>query len=123
MDFDGLVNTTAIVNATTTAGTYPAAESAASFSAHTEAVDGVEDTSDWHLPGLGVLIIICKYWNQIQSTLESFWNADARMVLDGTYFSSTQCAASTVFTITSFGNIFATSKTSKGRVRAVCDEI
>ena len=123
MDFDGEGNTSAIVAAATTAGTYPAGEAANDFTAYTAASDGVEDVSDWHLPGLGVWILINKYWNPIQEALNAFWNAGAKLVQDSTYWSSTQCSASEAFTMTSYGYIFPTSKGNSCRVRAVCDEI
>ena len=121
MDFGGKATTEAIV-AAGASGTYPAAEVASSYEAYNSA-DGVEDTNDWHLPGLGVWIMICKYWNAIQDAFSYFWNAGAKLTEDSTYWTSTQCAAGTTFTMTSFGNIFATGKGSKCRVRAVCDEI
>lgn len=123
MDFGGKANTDAIVAAAgDTAGTYPAAEIAVAYKAYNSG-DGVEDTSDWHLPGLGVWILICKYWNSIQDALNNFWNAGAKLTADSAYWSSTQCAAGTAFTMTSYGNIFATGKGSKCRVRPVCDEV
>lgn len=121
MDFGGKATTEAIVVAGAS-GTYPAAEVAAAYKAY-NSVDGVEDTSDWHLPGLGVWILICKYWNAIQDSLKNFWNAAAKLTENSTYWTSTQCAAGTAFTMTSFGNIFATGKGSKCRVRPVCEEI
>lgn len=123
MDFAGEENTMAIVSTGSTSGTYPAGEAAHAFKAYTADSDGVEDVSDWHLPGLGVWILINKYWNQIQEALAAFWNAGAQMTKDSTYWSSTQCSASETFTMTSYGCIFPTNKGTACRVRAVCDEI
>ena len=103
----------------------PAAETAKATNAYTQEFDGIEDTSDWHLPGLGVLITIYKCKEQVQDALEYFWNAECRMATTGTleYWSSTEYDAGYAFTFSNhYGSIYVQYKETLQRVRAVCEE-
>ena len=104
----------------------PAAETAKAYKAYTQEFDGIEDTSDWHLPGLGVLITIYKCKEQVQDALEYFWNAECRMATTGTleYWSSTEYDAGYAFTCSNhYGSIYVQYKETLQRVRAVCEEV
>lgn len=104
----------------------PAAEAAKAYKAYTQEFDGIEDTSDWHLPGLGVLITIYKCKAEIQEALEYFWTSECCMATIGTlaYWSSTEYDAGYAFTLSPhYGYINVAYKETLQRVRAVCEEV
>lgn len=104
----------------------PAAEAAKAYKAYTQEFDGIEDTSDWHLPGLGVLITIYKCKAKIQEALEYFWTSECCMATTGTlaYWSSTEYDAGYAFTFSPhYGYINVAYKETLQRVRAVCEEV
>lgn len=132
-DFAGAANTEAIIaQLSGTTGSQnvngaPAAEAAVAYKAYTQEFDGIEDTSDWHLPGLGVLITIYRCKEQIQEALEYFWSAECKLSTnDNThyYWSSTEFDASSSFTFSNhWGSISAQNKDTLYLVRAVCEEV
>lgn len=132
-DFAGAANTEYIIaQLAGTTGSQnvegaPAAEAARAYKAYTKEFDGIEDTSDWHLPGLGVLITIYRCKEQVQEALEYFWSAECKLSSnDNThyYWSSTEFDASSVFTFSNhWGSIFVQNKDSLFLVRAVCEEV
>ncbi|MBR7125568.1 MAG: Vir protein [Prevotella sp.] len=106
----------------------PAAEAAKAYKAYTEEYDGIEDTSDWHLPGLGVLLIIYKCKTEIQEALEYFWSSESLLCKATTnhyYWSSTEYTSEYAFGLSfHYGYISgAQYKEVKNRVRAVCEEV
>ncbi len=106
----------------------PAAEATKLYKAYTEEYDGIEDTSDWHLPGLGVLLVVYKCKNEIQEALEYFWSADCLLSKSTTnhyYWCSTEYSTEYAFALSfHYGYISATQyKETKHRVRAVCEEV
>lgn len=131
-DFAGAANTEAIIaQLSGTTGSQgvkgaPAAEMAKAYKAYTQEYDGIEDTSDWHLPGLGVWIIAYKCKEQIQEALEYFWNAECKLSFnDNThyYWSSTEYDASGGFAFSiHWGAIIVSNKDTVYLVRAVCEE-
>ncbi len=128
-DFAGAENTELIIAGLTSGAltSAPAVESASAYKAYTEEYDGIEDTSDWHLPGLGVWIIIYKCKNEIQEALEYFWSADCKLSATTSnhyYWSSTQVTSTDAFYLSfHYGYIQYSSKETKSRVRAVCEEV
>lgn len=123
-DFAGAENTDLILETLTTAS---AASVAKAYRAYTQEVDGIEDTSDWHLPGLGVLLTIYKCKEEVQEALEYFWSSESIMCNTSSnhnYWSSTEFDASQSFCASIHVGSFQTStKSTKYRVRAVCEEI
>lgn len=105
----------------------PAAEAAKAYKAYTEDIDGIEDTGDWHLPGLGVLIIIYKCKAEIQEALEYFWSVDSKLNESGTnnfYWSSTECDSGYAFVLAPhYAYVAVQYKDTLQRVRAVCEEV
>ena len=88
-----------------------------------EEAGGIEDTSDWHLPSLGVLIIMYRIKPQIQEAFSFFWNDECKLGV-AEYWSSTQYDRDNAwyFNIGSGAHQNA-GKTTSYRVRAVCDVI
>ena len=105
----------------------PAAETAKAYKAYTEEFDGIEDTSDWHLPGFGVLLIMYKCKVEIQAALEYFWSSDSLLCQSGSnyyYYSSTEYTREYAFAASIHnGFISVQYKETKHRVRAVCEEV
>lgn len=132
-DFYGAVNTEAIIvqlsgiTGSQNVQGAPAAEAAKAYRAYTQEFDGIEDTSDWHLPGLGVLITIYRCKEQVQEALEYFWSAECKLSTnDNThyYWSSTEYDASNSYVFSNhWGFISAQSKETLNLVRAVCEEV
>lgn len=132
-DFAGKENTNLIIEALSGAAGpqnvngAPAAEVAASYKAYTKEYDGLDDESDWHLPGLGVLITIYKCKTEIQEALEYFWSSESRFAeseSNTAYWSSTECDASTAFCSSIHTSVInPTNKETTARVRAVCEEV
>lgn len=131
-DFKGAENTELILSHLSgTTGTEnvagaPAAEAAKAYKAYTSEFDGIEDTSDWHLPGLGVLITIYKCKAEIQSALEYFWTSECCLATTGIlpYWSSTEYDNGYAFAFSEhYGSISVQYKETLQRVRAVCEEV
>lgn len=131
-DFKGTENTELILaHLSGTTGTEnvegaPAAEAAKAYKAYTQEFDGIEDESDWHLPGLGVLIIIYKCKAEIQEALEYFWTAECRLATTEPlyYWSSTEYDNGYAFAFSEhYGSIYIQYKETLQRVRAVCEEV
>lgn len=132
-DFAGAANTEYIITQLSgTTGSQnvqgaPAAEAAKAYKAYTKEFDGIEDTSDWHLPGLGVLITIYRCKEEVQEALEYFWSAECKLSSNNNthyYWSSTEFDASSVFTFSNhWGSITAQNKEQLFLVRAVCEEV
>ena len=105
----------------------PAAEAAKAYKAYTQEFDGIEDTSDWHLPGLGVLITIYKCKEQVQEALEYFWSAECKLSSNSNthyYWSSTEYNPDMAFAFSNhWGSIYVNNKESLYLVRAVCEEV
>ena len=124
-DFAGAENTNLILASLTETTSAPAAEAAKSYRAYTMEIDGIEDTSDWHLPGLGVLHVIYKCKTEIQEALEYFWYSDCKLnETSSQYWSSTVNAATEAFAMSIHTGIWQNKgKTDKLLVRAVCEEV
>ena len=132
-DFAGAANTEYIIaQLAGTTGSQnvegaPAAEAARAYKAYTKELDGIEDTSDWHLPGLGVLFTIYRCKEQVQEALEYFWSAECKLSSnDNThyYWSSTEYQTDLVFAFSNhLGSIYAYNKETFNLVRAVCEEV
>lgn len=129
-DFAGAANTLAVINELSgTTGSQnvkgcPAAQAAASYKAYSiDSQDGYDDVSDWHLPGLGCLFICLKLKAEINDAFTFFWSADACMLKTVNYWSSTETDASSTWSVNP-GSCFMqnSQKSSKLRVRPVCDE-
>ena len=127
-DFAGAQNTELIIAAQ--AGTtgadgvtgVPAAEITRTYKAYTQEQDGYEDEHDWHLPGLGCLIIMYKCKTEIAEALEYFWSVDSKLAA-AAYYCSTEYSSEYTFSVSqSSGYISATYKESACRVRTVCEE-
>lgn len=127
-DFAGAQNTELIISAQ--AGTtgnegvhgVPAAEITRTYKAYTMAQDGYEDNHDWHLPGLGCLIIMYKFKNEINEAMEFFWSADSKLAA-AAYYSSTEYSSEYSFSLSiSSGYINVPYKETVARVRPVCEE-
>lgn len=132
-DFAGAENTESILaHLTGTTGSEsitgaPAAEAAKAYKAYTQEYDGIDDTSDWHLPGLGVLITIYKCKEEIQDALEYFWTTESRLCESTSnyrYWSSTEFYSQEAFAFSPhYGYISTQPKETLQRVRAVCEEV
>lgn len=132
-DFAGAANTEYIITQLSgTTGSQnvqgaPAAEAAKAYKAYTKEFDGIEDTSDWHLPGLGVLITIYRCKEEVQEALEYFWSAECKLSSNSNthyYWSSTEYQTDLVFAFSNhWGNIYAHNKDALNLVRAVCEEV
>lgn len=128
-DFNGLENTELIIaQLAGTTGSQniqgaPAAETSRIYKAFTTDYDGIDDTSDWHLPSLGVLIIMYRVKPEIQEALSFFWNGECQLGATG-YWSSTQLDRDNAWYL-SLGSCYLTyaTKDNAYRVRAVCDVI
>lgn len=125
-DFAGAENTRLILSATNLTSCL-AATAASEYKAYTEASDGLDDTSDWHLPGLGVLITIYRCLTEIQEALVYFWSSEACLstaTVNPYYWSSTEHSNSAVHSVSFlYGYMTSESKTKTYRVRAVCEEV
>ena len=132
-DFAGAANTEAIIaQLSGTTGLQnvkgaPAAEAAVAYKAYTQKIDGIEDTSDWHLPGLGTLITIYRCKEQIQEALEYFWSADCKLHINNdtsAYWSSTELSINEAFLASiHWGAFYIGLKEKLALVRAVCEEV
>lgn len=101
----------------------PAAEAAAAYKAFTAEFDGLEDTSDWHLPGFGCFFVYAKLKAEIERAFEFFWGTESCLAKTTGYWSSTESGATDAWFIepsTCFLRYGA--KQTKYKVRPVCDE-
>lgn len=128
-DFAGTENTELIMAAVSngTVSSAPAAAAAKAYKAYSEGYDGIEDTSDWHLPGLGAMIVIFRCKVEIQEAFEIFWGSDSLLCASTSnhyYWSSTPYSTNDAFSLSvHFGYISVQSKDAKLRIRAVCEEV
>lgn len=126
-DFDGAKNSELIMATVANGALAPAAKAAADYKAYTEAEDGIEDTSDWHLPGLGTLITIYKCKSEIQAALEYFWYEGSMLSNSaggGEFWSSTAMTSEYAFRMAIYNGVMEYKpKTNEYRVRAVCEEV
>lgn len=128
-DFNGLENTELIISQLAGNGGAqniigaPSAEAARAYKAFTKKNDGIDDTSDWHLPSLGVGIIIYRLKPQLQEALSFFWNEDCKLAADS-YWTSTQADNENSWYINlSSGVMSVVTKDNAYRVRSVCDVV
>ena len=128
-DFAGAQNTELIIAAQ--AGTtgaegvtgVPAAEITRTYKAYTQEQDGFEDEHDWHLPGLGCLIVMYKCKTEINEALEYFWSVDSKLAAV-VHHSSTEYSLEYAFGVNlSTGSIPTSYKETAALVRAVCEEL
>lgn len=128
-DFSGSENTDLIMASVSngTISSAPASAAAKAYKAYSEEYDGLEDTSDWHLPGLGVLIVIYRCKTEIQEALEYFWGSESLLCASTSnhyYWSSTPYGNNDAFGLSvHYGYISTSTKSNKQRIRAVCEEI
>lgn len=127
-DFAGARNSELIMATVANGNSCPAAEAAAAYRAYSTAFgDEIDDTSDWHLPGLGTLMTIYKCKAEIQAALEHFWYSGSLLSTADSgsdYWSSTVYSSTEAFRMSIHTALMqALGKTSKSRVRAVCDEV
>lgn len=128
-DFNGLENTELIIaQLAGTTGSQniqgaPAAETSRIYKAFTTDYDGIDDTSDWHLPSLGVLFIMYRVKTKIQEALSFFWNDECQLAATQ-YWTSTQADKENAWYLNLASSYLTyTTKDSTYRVRAVCDVI
>lgn len=128
-NFAGAENTRLILSAVAsdsvpTLTQAPAAERAAAYHSYRrEDGDALDDESDWHLPGAGVLIVCYRYRTQINAAFSHFWGSDA-LLSGAEYWGSTVWDASSKWAVNiSSCTIYATNYSEKRRVRPVCDEV
>ena len=127
-DFAGARNSELIMAAVASGDSCPAATAAAAYRAYSTAFgDEIDDTSDWHLPGLGTLMTIYKCKAEIQAALEYFWYSGSLLSTADTgneYWSSTVLSTNEAFRM-SIHTAFLqnVAKSTKLRVRAVCEEV
>lgn len=101
----------------------PAAERASAYRSYRrEDGDALDDESDWHLPGLGVLVVCYRWRTEINAAFNRFWGADA-VLKAGAYWSSDEWSSDSKWRVSlSSANIYTENPTSKNRVRPVADE-
>lgn len=121
-DFAGLQNTGSILDQLSSDAV--AASACKNYTAYApEEAGGVADASDWHLPSLGILIIMYRIKPQMQDALSFFWNEDCKLGV-AEYWSSTQYDRDNAWFFNIGSGIFQNAgKTTSYRVRAVCDVI
>ena len=127
-DFAGARNCELIMATVASGNSCPAAEAAAAYRAYSTSFgDEIEDTSDWHLPGLGTLFTIYKCKAEIQAALEYFWYSGSLLSTADTgseYWSSTVYGANEAHRMSIHTAILQNAaKSGKMRVRAVCEEV
>lgn len=126
-DFKGLENTELIIaQLSGTTGSQniigaPAAECAKAYKAFTAEYDGIEDTSDWHLPALGVCIILYRIKPAVQEALAYFWSYESKLAIASLWSSTELDAENAWYVSMSSGVVSYSVKDTKYRVRAVCD--
>lgn len=126
-DFKGLENTELIIaQLAGTTGSQnivgaPAAECAKAYKAFTAEYDGIEDTSDWHLPSLGVCIILYRFKTAIQEALAYFWSDESKLAAANLWSSTEVDTENAWYMSMSSGYLSYSVKDAKNRVRAVCD--
>lgn len=128
-DFSGKASTALILEAVAnedipSATSAPASQWASAYHSYRkEDGDALDDESDWHLPGLGVLIVLYRWRAEINKAFSSFWGSDALLSSDS-YWSSTEWNSSLKWSINiKSGAIFNTEPMSKIGVRPVSDEV
>lgn len=127
--FSGKENTQLILAATGLASlpaftTAPASERASSYHSYRkEDGDALDDESDWHLPGLGVLIVLYRYRTEINVAFNHFWGSEA-MLKNSSYWSSDEWTSDSKWYMSVSSAIISTnSPTVKYYVRPVADEL
>lgn len=100
-----------------------AAKQASSYHSYRkEDGDALDDESDWHLPGLGVLIVLYRYRTEINAAFNYFWGSEA-MLKNGSYWSSDEWSSESKWYVSISSAIISTnSPTAKYNVRPVSDE-
>lgn len=128
-DFDGATNTAYIIEeqsgqtGSQNVTGCPAAEAAVAYKAFTAEFDGLEDTSDWHLPGFGCLWVYARLKSEIDEAFKFFWSADSCLNKTTGYWSSTEATGSEAWFMEPNACFLRYgSKSTKYRVRPVCDE-
>ena len=122
-DCGGTTNTAAVAR-------YIEANPSASFPAYTACNNYLAyagDTHDWHVPGLGTLMIIMKCKRAVFNAITYFFGSDYLPVEGDSseyYLSSTENAASLVWGVTlGTGYVNTLAKQTAYRVRPVCQEV
>lgn len=102
----------------------PAASQASSYHSYRkEDGDALDDESDWHLPGLGVLVVLYRYRTEINTAFNHFWGSEA-LLKNSNYWSSDEWSSDAKWYMSLSSAIISTaSPTSKYNVRPVADEI
>lgn len=119
-DLDGEANTDKILAWAEESGIkHPAAQQARAYKAATIADGGYNDPTKWSLAAVGQMLIIYKYLLEINSELEYFFGASARIAIDW-YWSSTEYSSSVAWYVTmNYGYVTYYNKTDTSRVRPV----
>lgn len=127
--FSGQENTRFILAAVESASlssftSAPAAERATAYHSYRkEDGDALDDESDWHLPGLGVLVVLYRYRTEINAAFNHFWGAEA-LLKNSSYWSSDEWSSESKWYVSLSSAIISTSSpTGKYNVRPVADEI
>lgn len=127
--FSGQENTRLILAAVESASlpsftAAPATSQASSYHSYRrEDGDALDDESDWHLPGLGVLVVLYRYRTEINTAFNHFWGSEA-LLKNSSYWSSDEWSSDAKWCMSLSSAIISTaSPTSKYNVRPVADEI
>lgn len=102
----------------------PAAEAARAYKAFTLEADGLDDDSEWFLPGLGQLMLFYRYRDKIDEMMRTFWSSDSMLLTDKYHWSSTIVNTESAWSIElSTGRTMDNNKnTNQFRVRAITSE-
>lgn len=128
-DFSGKASTALILEAVANenipaATSAPAAQWASAYHSYRkEDGDALDDESGWHLPGLGVLIVLYRYRSEINRAFSAFWGSDA-LLTTGRYWSSAEWSdAYKWYVELGSGIVSNIAPVTQYRVRPVSDEV
>lgn len=128
-DFSGKASTALILEVVAnenipSATSAPAAQWASAYHSYRkEDGDALDDESDWHLPGLGVLIVLYRYRSEINKAFSAFWGSDALLQNDRYWSSSEWNNAYKWYIGLGDGLVNNADPITKYRVRPVSDEV
>lgn len=97
----------------------PAAKAALEYKAFKQAIDGVDDDSDWCLPLPKHCLILYRYINEINDVLRRAWSSD-NILTTSSLWTCLECSnANAWYFIMSYGGVADQAKTTPTTVRPI----
>lgn len=103
----------------------PAAQQASAYHSYRrEDGDALDDESDWHLPGLGVLVVCYRWCTEINAAFNRYWGTDS-VLKAADYWSSDEWDATSKWYMSVSSGVLSVGNaaTEKKYVRPVADEV